>query len=491
MQFLRRGLTGLFLLALTLGLLAYAANAVRGAVQARMGAEAPSFGQRERVASVNVVTVQAQTLTPELAAFGEVQSRRTLVLRSPVAGTIIFADPAFVEGGSVSAGQLLVQLDPTDAQSALTRAQVDLRDAEAEVRDATRALEIARDSLAESESQAALRQAALERTRGLRDRGTATALDLETAELAAASANASVLSQRNAVAQAEARRDQSGTALDRVRLTVSEAERTLEDTDIRAPFGGTLSGVTLFAGGRVSGNEQIAELIDPAALEVAFRVSTAQYGRLLDERSQLRTQPVKITLDVSGFVLTTDGQITRESALVGDGQTGRLLYASVNAAQGLRPGDFVSVTIEEPELTGVAMLPATAVGADGAVLALDSDSRLEIVPVTVLRRQGDDVIVEAAGIEGRQIVETRTPLLGAGIRVQAAGQAAPTAAAGPGATAPAGEDIELDEDRRAKLVAFVTQSGMPAEAKARILEQLKQPKVPAETVARIESRMGG
>jgi len=34
-------------------------------------------------------------------------------------------------------------------------------------------------------------------------------------------------------------------------------------------------------------HERIAQLIDPEALEVPSRVSTAQYARLLDERRQL------------------------------------------------------------------------------------------------------------------------------------------------------------------------------------------------------------
>jgi hypothetical protein len=95
-------------------------------------------------------------------------------------------------------------------------------------------------------------------------------------------------------------------------------------------------------------------------------------------------------------------------------------------------------------------------------------------------------------------VAERTPLLGAGIRVRVL-DPVPVDAAMPGA---APEDaaslsvsddlLELDPERRARLVAFVEASGaMPDEAKARILAQLAQDRVPAQMVARIESRMGG
>ena len=52
--------------------------------------------------------------------------------------------------------------------------------------------------------------------------------------------------------------------------------------------------------------------------------------------------------------------------------------------------------------------------------------------------------------------------------------------------------LELTEERRAKLVAFIEgNTGMPAEAKARVLGQLQEPMVPAQVVERIEARMGG
>ena len=52
--------------------------------------------------------------------------------------------------------------------------------------------------------------------------------------------------------------------------------------------------------------------------------------------------------------------------------------------------------------------------------------------------------------------------------------------------------VELTEERRAKLTAFVqANTRMPEEARQRILNQLSQTSVPAQVVERIESRMGG
>ena len=484
MRFLRRSLIGIFLLAVTIALLGLAGNTIRGAVQERMNAEPRGFPQRERVFAVNVVTVTPQTISPDLRVFGELRSTRTLDLRSATGGTVLEASDDLVEGGSVTEGELLLRIDPATAQAARDRAAADLQDAEAELRDAERALDLAQDELAAAEAQAVLRRQALARARDLQERGVGTAAAVETAELSASSADASVLSRRQALASAEARLDQSTTRLLRAGIDLTEADRALGDTQIKAVFDGMLSDVAIAPGGRVSPGERIATLVDPTQLEVSFRISTSQYARLLDETGRLPDLPVRAALDVSGVDLVAEGRISRESAAVGAGQTGRLIFARLDMAPGFRPGDFVTVTVKEAPLERVAIVPSTAVSADQTVLVVGEENRLQIATVELLRRQGDDVIISTRGIAGQQIVAERSPLLGAGIGVRPI--TAEEAEAGPAAP----EMVSLDADRRAKLVAFVEGSRMPDEAKARIMSQLDQEEVPADVVARLESRMG-
>lgn len=485
MRFLRRSLVGIFLLSITLALMAWAGNTVRGAVQERMAQEPRSFPQRERVFAVNVVTLEPQSIAPIMTVFGELSSQRSLDLRSPVGGTVMEADVTLIEGAVVQAGQVIAQIDPFEAQSALDRVRADLQDAEAELRDAERGLALAGDELIAAQSQAALRAAAFDRAQDLQTRGVGTAAAVETAELAASAADAAVLSRRQSVAQAEARMDQATTRLARARISVSEAERDLANTRVVADFDGALTDVGVIPGGRITPNERIAQLVDPTALEVSFRVSTSQYARLLDGNGSLLNAPISVGLDVAGADITAAGQITRESASVGEGQTGRLLFAKLDMASGFRPGDFVTVRIEEPVLNWVAKVPATAVAADSTVLVLGEEDRLKSETVELLRRQGDDVIIAVRGLAEQTIVAERSPLLGAGIKVD---PIRPGQADEPLAEP---EMITLDADRKAKLVAFVEESRMPDQAKQRILSQLDADEVPAETVNRIEGRMGG
>ena len=483
MRFLRRSLTGVFLLAVTLALLAWAGNTVRTAVVARMNEEPRSFPQRERVLAVNVVTLEPQTITPELTVFGELRSQRTLDLRSATGGTVIEASDDLVEGGSVEAGQLLLQIDPVEAEATLNRARADLQDAEAELRDAERGLTLAEDDLEAARAQATLREQALTRARDLETRGVGTTAAVETAELAVSSAQAAILSRRQALASAQARIDSATTQLSRAEITVAEAQRNLDETSIIAAFDGTLAEVTITPGGRVTANERFAQLVDPTRMEVSFRVSTSQYARLLDDSGALIKAPVTVSLDASGVSLQATGRITREGATVGTGQSGRLLFAEMDSAAGFRPGDFVTVSIAEPPLDGVALVPATAVAADETVLIVGDEDRLELAQVSLLRRQGDDVIITVGPHAGATIVAERSPLLGAGIKVN------PIT---PGGAEPAAEPemITLDADRRAKLITFVTEGQMPDDVKARIISQLEQEEVSSDVVTRLESRMG-
>lgn len=487
MRFLRHSLTGVFLAALTLALLIWSGVTVGSAIQTRLNAEKRVPPARERVFAVNVATAQLQTVVPVLEAFGQVQSRRSLELRAALGGRVIWLADAFEEGGTVRAGEDLVRLDPTDPQAALDRMENDLMDAEAESRDAARALELARDDLAAAQEQADLRDRAWKRQEDLETRGVATAAAVETAELAAAAARQVVVSRRQAVAQAETRIDSAATQIARATLARDQARRDLAETTITAAFDATLSGVTLVEGRLVQANEKLAMLIDPKALEVSFQVSTAQYARLLDDSGQLIAAPVRVALEISGTDLVAQGRISRDSAAVAEGQSGRVIYARLDTAAGFKPGDFVSVHVDEPALDNVARLPSSALDAANTVLVVGPEDRLESLPVDLLRRQGDDVLVRGEGLDGQEVVVDRTPLLGPGIKVSPLRRetAAVLASAEP-------ELLELTSERRARLVAFVEQSDrMPAEVKARVLAQLGEEKVPAQLVDRIESRIGG
>lgn len=486
MRFLRRAFVGLFMLSLALGLLAASGASVWEALEARRAEEPGHRPQRERVFAADVIRITPETVRPVLETFGEVRAIRRLEMRATSAGRVVWVSEAFEEGGRVAEGEVLLRVDPADATAARDTAAVDLADAEVDLADAERALALAAEDIAAAEDQARLRDSAVTRQRDLLERGVGSAQAVETAELAASSARQAVLSRRQSEASALTRVEQARSTLQRRRIALAEAERRLAETEITAAFDGVLSDVAGVSGKLVSSGERLAELIDPSELEVAFRISTRQHARLLSDTGELVGADVEASAELLGVDLVAKGQITRESPAVGEGETGRLIFARLDENPGFRPGDFVAVRIVEPELSDVARLPASAVDASGTLLRLGADDRLETAKAEVLRRQGDDVLIEAGNLAGVEVVAALTPLLGEGIRIRPVRRGEN----GVSETDAGPETIALDPERRARLVAFVeANEGMPAEAKQRVLAQLRQPQVPARVVERIEERM--
>ena len=485
MRFLGRGLIGLLLFSLALGLLGLAGNTIKVAVQDRMNQDPRTQKARERTFAVKVVPAEVTSINPTLNAFGEIQSRKTLDLRMAASGQIQELSINFVEGGSVKSGELLIRLDDSDYQTAVDLAENNLIDAKNEVMEAARNLSFSKEELAAAEEQEKLRLRALTRQKDLVERGVGTAAALENAELSASGATQAVLSRKAAVDQAKNRGAQAETRLVRAELALKDAKRKLEDTKLFAEFSGLLSGVSLVKGGIVSANERLGQLIDPEVLEVSFKISTQQYTRLLNDNGELLKAPVSVALTNTEQGLNADGVIIRDSASVAKGQTGRQVYAKLTKSVGFKPGDFVAVKVQEPTLNWVVKLPSTALDASNNVLLLGEGERLEEAQVKLMRRQGNEVIVRSRDLSGKEIVAQRTPVLGAGIKVKAirSGEENEVAEV---------EMLELTEERRAKLISAIETNGyIPKTVKERIIGQLTQPKVPADVVARIESRMGG
>lgn len=487
MRFIGKSLTGLLVLALSLGILGYAGTVLRDAVTARSERTAPERSAPERVYTVEVIAARPDRIVPVTQAFGRVQARRVLELRAAVPGRVTWVAPDFADGADVAAGDTLVRIDATEAEAAQRGAEADLAEAEAELRAATRAITLTQDDLAAAEAQVGLRERALDRQRDLIARAVGAQAALDEAELALSAARQTVLARRQALATAEDRRDRAAIGVDRARLAVEEAARRVADTVITAPFAGVLDGVAPIEGRLLSQSEPIGTLVDLTRPEVGFRLSAAQFADLIGPDGALIDTPVRAMLDVADLTLVADGRLDRAAPRVAEGETGRQVYARLDAAAGLQPGDFVTVLIDGKPLDDAVALPAAALDGNGVVLVVGPENRLEERRVTTLHRQGDTVLVAGDTLAGASVVAQRTPLLGAGIRVDPRDRPGPDRADLIPDTM-----LALAPDRRERLKAFVAASGGMAEpARARILAQLDEPLVPARMVARLEARMDG
>ncbi|TNE68714.1 MAG: hypothetical protein EP336_04465 [Rhodobacteraceae bacterium] len=492
-----RSAAGLAILGATLALTLTAGGLV---YQAATGPKtnAATRSPKARAYTVDVATLTPETLTPVISAYGRLEAAHRLELRSAVAGTLIELAESFRNGGRVAAGDLLYRIDPARLQSAYELAQTDVAEAEANLNEMRATLELSRLEAQAAEDQRDLRIQAYTRQLDLRDRGVATAEALETASLARAAAEQTLINRQQAVAGNEAQLAQAQILLERRQIALREAARALSDTEMRAPFDGVLSEVTALPGGLVSVNEQLGVLVDPGQIEVAFRLTGNQYARLLNDAGALRKAEITVLIQRGRQETEVPARLDRTAVALEDGQVGRLVYARLTDPDPslVQPGDFVALRIPEKPLSNVARIPASAVTTDGRMLLIGAANRLEEVPVTLLRHQGDDLIVADVPF-GRQYVTARALQLGPGIVVTPvvpalATETAPSATPATPAPAPAADTIALDNTRRAAIIAFIEASDkMKPEKKAQFLEELSRPEVPRATVEKFEAMIAG
>ncbi len=479
MRFITRSLMGLMLMTLTLALIALAGNSIRLAYQNQSAGGFGNREARERVFTVEVMDVTLGSQFPEIQTFGEVISGRTLELRAAATGELVQISDNFREGGVVKKGEVLFQTDPANAKSRLLISENELAEAQADLADARRNLSLAEDEIKAAERQLALRQKAQERQDNLRERGVGTDTAMETAALATSSAEQALLAKRLSLANAQAKIARAETLVGRRKISRDEAVRLLTDTTVKAEFDGVLTDVSVVLGRLVSANERLGSLIDPNALEIAFRVSNAEFRSLA--AGNLQNAEVRVTL---GEDASFSGQIDRVSASVAAGETGRELFARVkNAATlNIQPGDFVSVSVREPALENVAKIPSSAASTNGEVLVVNDENRLEEATVEILRKSGNDLIVRADSIQGRKLVLARAPQLGEGIRVN------PRSPGGPAIEEK--KMVKLDDARRDKILTMLRNNKrMPEAVRDRLIKQFEQDEVLEEVVERIEARM--
>lgn len=494
MRFLMRGLLGLALMAMMIGFAGFGAYRLYGAMTAEETArDRPA---RERSYSVNVATLVPKTVAPVTVAYGQIESWRTLELRASSEGRLVDVASKFRDGAAVAEGELLMRIDPANAEFQVLDAEAALADAEAQKAEAEEAIVGAEQELEAARRQLELRRQALERQQQLRDKGYSTAVQVETEELAVASLEQSLSNRLQAVITARKRIERMDLTVKRAQLALEDARRVLNETTLTAPFNGYLSDVNATLGRRVSPSETLAHLIDPAALEVRFSLSTSEFSRLLDDSGNLVKVPVTVTLQLGGRAIEVPGAIDRSAAVVAEGEAGRTLFATLDVAPGtvLRPGDFVQVAVREPALHRVARVPAAAVTEDGHLLIVGDNDRLREIGARVLRRVDNEVILSDVPF-GSDYVRERLPQLGSGLKVMPRRVGEPEDGASPVTRTPQGESgsrdlVALEPERRAALIAHLHDADMPEQRKARLLALLNAPMVPRELVERLEERSG-
>lgn len=355
---------------------------------------------------VDTIEAEVVSLNFTVNSQGTVRPRTETTLVSEVSGKIVSVAPEFVAGGFFREGEVLLQIDPSDYEAGLKRAEAALASRKARLADET----------ARSEQ-------ALKDWKNLGRQGQPTDLALRKPQMADARAN---------VSAAEA--------------DVQKARRDLERTRITVPYDGLVRQKSVDIGQYVSPGTRLGVTfaIDTAEVRLPLTNSDLHYLDLPSETEIKNTDksfpPVTLSTENGDATIQWQARIIRTEGVVDE--TSRVIYAVAQVIdpygvlgqsdqEELKIGTFVNAEIQGLPAENVVVLPRYVLRADHTVLIANDDNELEIVPVNVLRAEPRKVYL-SGGIEGGAQVVTTTldaPVPGTKLAIRGLEIATPVASA--------------------------------------------------------------
>ena len=335
--------------------------------------EAGRRGAPPSVQSVEAITLKPTAYPVTLASQGTVAPTTATTLVTEVAGSVVRVSENLVPGGRFSAGDLLIEIDRRDYEIALTQASANLAQARA--------------ALQQEEAQA---DVAAKEWESLRGNAEASALTLRKPQMASARANV-----------------RSMAAL------VERAQLDLDRTAMIAPYDGIVLESDVDLGQFVNRGTDVGRIYSLAAVDVRLPLANRQVSWLSISDDPSEKKPEVVFSAVIGDTeVNWTGTIERLEGF--DASTQQLnVIARVNDPETasdwpLRVGQYVNARVEGKTLSNVFVIPRQALRANDEVVLVTKDSTLLRTEVNVA--WGDaDVVAVTSGISDESVLVT-TPL---------------------------------------------------------------------------------
>lgn len=373
----------------------------------------------ERVFTIETVPIEIADNQPSLQIYGELQAARSIDLRTNVAGEVISTGTAFVEGGRVKAGDVLLSIDPFDYRTAVEDIRAQIAETDAKRVELEVQLDSEKRLLGISDNQVTLRQSEVNRFVNLRNRGTISESAVDASRLALNSAFTEQASRAQAIARIEAQIKQIEATLQRQNVELERRQRDFEDTALVAPFDGILGAINANIGKKLSTSETVASLIDDSSFEMHASIPDADFGRLWADGLIDREVLAVWRLGTRDFPLK--GRVSRVESAINSETGGINIIAEMTENLGnapLRSGAFLTMSLPDTNYQDSIRLPATALFDDGVYMI--REERLLRVDVDVVARPGDYVIIRSDGLsEGDLVANTRLAEMSDGLKVEA------------------------------------------------------------------------
>ncbi len=328
-----------------------------------------------------VLTVHPTDRTVSVNGTGTVQARRETSITPQVSGRVVEMAPNFLAGGIFREGDLLFRIEEVDYRLAVDRARAVLAQAEFD--------------LAREESNAMVAREEWEKINGS-GKEAPNPLVLYEPQLKRARAN--VVSAKAGLQQAEL-----DVARTHIRAPFNCRVRT-EEIDLgQVVRSGTPVGV-------LAGTDT-AEIVVPLPFDDLYWISVPRPGGVQ------KGSPASMEVTTGNGPVLWQGHVVRSLGEVDSlGRMARVVVAvedpyhlkekPISGDPDLEVGMFVQVTIEGKNLRSVISIPRTALRENGTVWVVDSEEKLRIRNVEVVRREREEVLIQKGLQEGERIVLT-------------------------------------------------------------------------------------
>lgn len=383
-----------------------------------------SLEPAESVWTVQALELRYGDIRPTLELYGQIIAGSEVELRASVKGRVDKVYPAFREGAIARQGELLLSIDEIDFLNAVNEREAGLKQAEARLDEFRYELEAERKLLANAGHEVDLRKQDVIRYQNMSNRGTVAQKALDDSRLALIQAEQATLRHRQTIKRLGAQIKQQEAVIGQLEVALKTAKRELQRTAFKAPFDGFVVDAHAGVGSWLTPGEKVGRIINAQRLEVRFRLGESDYARLMNVATNgggsLVGRQIKVFWRRGGETLEFAAEVERTGGEIKPGDGGVSVYARIldsGMQTLLRPGAFVEIALPDELFSRVAQVPADALIAEDSLFFVAGD-RVELHPVKIVHRNGDEVFIQADRPRDQPVVLKPPPELGPGSRVK-------------------------------------------------------------------------
>ncbi|MDX1693350.1 MAG: HlyD family efflux transporter periplasmic adaptor subunit [Ketobacteraceae bacterium] len=381
---------------------------------------APSPEKKDSVSQdslVDTLRVTPETHTPTLTLYGRVESPYTTTLS---ASTPTFVEEVLrLEGQRVTRGEVLIQLDSTDARLILTQREADLMDIKAQIAQQAKRHQSDLTALDLEKELLQLADRSAERYENLVRKNVASDTQRDEALQSAKRQALSVNSRELAVKDHPNQMQRLQAQLARAQALRDQAALDLERTRITAPFNGRITDVMTSPGNRVRQGDPLISLYDTDRIEVRAQIPTRYLSNVRSAIDQDETLKATLTMDEQRIPMT----LTRLSGNVSESRGGiDGFFKFDNPDQTIELGRAVELALNLAPVPDSVALPPMAIYGQSRIYGVNNDDVLQAITIRrageINRPDGDNWVLVTGDIPpGTRILTTQLPNAISGLKV--------------------------------------------------------------------------